>query len=75
MQKGILAGLPVIVEDDPETDTVWIASANKYVAFLLDLYMESDKFDEDTPVYIYEGNYFEGLIGWLTTPRGYDDDE
>lgn len=71
MQKGILAGLPVIVEDDPETDTVWIAPANKYVTVLLDAYMDSDMFHEDVPIYIYEGSYFEGLIGWLATPRGY----
>jgi hypothetical protein len=61
---GIVAGLPIIVVEDPEVG-VWIAPGNWFAGLVLGPYMESWFYNEETPIFVYEGTYWDGLFQWL----------
>ena len=62
--KGIVAGMPVLVSLDTEQGT-WIVPANRFVYVPLMLYMRSWFYNDDSPVFVYEGSYWDGLFAWI----------
>lgn len=71
VSKGIVAGLPVLVIED-EDDGIWIAPANRFSRIVLTPYMSSWFYNDDSPVFVYDGNYWAGLFDWLFTAKDED---
>ncbi len=63
IHTGIIAGLPVFVIEDEE-DGIWIAPGNWAVGLFLSPYLESWFYNDDSPVFLYEGTYWDGLFEW-----------
>lgn len=64
VKKGIIMGLPILISMDTEQG-VWLSPANWFVYLPLTLYLNSWFYNDDSPVFVYEGSYWDGLFSWL----------
>lgn len=70
VHRGIVFGLPVLVVED-EVEGIWVAPANWFVGLFLVPYMASWFYNDDSPVFVHEGSYWDGLIEWIfASPEG-----
>lgn len=61
--RGIIFGLPVLViQGDEET---WVAPGNWFVGLFLVPYMDSWFYNDDSPIFVHDGSYWQGLIQWI----------
>ena len=64
---GIIAGLQVCVIEEAD-GAVWVAPNGWLSKLILTPYMLSWFYNDNSPIFIYEGSYPEGLLDWLITP-------